>query len=55
MSANLHERDFHAWTQQQLALLRTGDFSKVDIRLSSGAFPRECPYALENGFYPGDQ
>lgn len=32
MSANLHERDFYAWTQQQLALLRTGDFSKVDIK-----------------------
>jgi hypothetical protein len=32
MSANLHELDFYAWTQQQLALLRTGDFSKVDVK-----------------------
>jgi hypothetical protein len=32
MSANLHEQDFYAWTQQQLALLRMGDFSKVDIK-----------------------
>jgi hypothetical protein len=32
MSANLHERDFYAWTQQQSTLLRTGDFSKVDLK-----------------------
>ena len=32
MSANLHDRDFYAWTQQQLTLLRTGDLSKIDIK-----------------------
>lgn len=32
MSANLHDRDFYAWTQQQLTLLRMGDFSKIDLK-----------------------
>ena len=31
MSANLHDHDFYAWTQQQLGLLRLGELSKVDL------------------------
>jgi hypothetical protein len=31
MSANLYERDFHAWTQEQAAKLRTGRLAELDI------------------------
>ena len=31
MSANLHDQDFYAWTQQQLGLMRSGELSKVDL------------------------
>jgi hypothetical protein len=31
MSANLHDRDFHAWTQQQAALLRAGNLAELDL------------------------
>jgi hypothetical protein len=31
MSANLHDHDFYAWTQQQLGLMRLGELSKVDL------------------------
>lgn len=31
MSANLHDQDFHAWTQQQAALLRAGNLTELDL------------------------
>lgn len=31
MSANLHEQDFYAWTQQQAGLLKTGKLTELDI------------------------
>jgi hypothetical protein len=31
MSANLHDSDFYAWTQQQAGLLRAGQFPLADI------------------------
>jgi len=31
MSVILHNQDFYAWTQQQLALLKQGNFSQVDV------------------------
>jgi hypothetical protein len=31
MSANLHDRDFYQWTQQQTGLLRAGNFAQVDL------------------------
>lgn len=31
MSANLHDKDFYAWTRQQAGLLRAGDFARVDL------------------------
>jgi ribosomal protein L22 len=31
MSANLYEQDFYAWTNEQAALLRTGNLSAADI------------------------
>ena len=31
MSNTLHERDFHAWANEQAALLRAGHFSSADI------------------------
>jgi len=31
MSANLHDQDFYAWTRHQANLLRTGQFSQLDV------------------------
>ncbi len=31
MSANLHDEDFHAWTEQQARLLRTGRLHEADL------------------------
>ncbi len=31
MSMILHNQDFYAWTQQQLALLKQGNFSQLDL------------------------
>ena len=31
MSANLHEKDFHAWTIEQANLLKTGKLSEIDL------------------------
>lgn len=31
MNANLHDRDFYAWTQQQAALLKAGRLAELDI------------------------
>lgn len=31
MSANLHDQDFYAWTQQQLGLIRSGRIDQLDI------------------------
>jgi hypothetical protein len=31
MSANLYETDFHAWTQQQAQLLKTGKLADIDL------------------------
>lgn len=31
MTAKLHDVDFHAWTQQQVDLLKAGQWSEVDI------------------------
>lgn len=31
MNANLHDRDFYAWTQQQAQLLRAGKLSEIDV------------------------
>lgn len=31
MSANLYESDFHAWTQQQARLLKTGKLVHIDV------------------------
>ncbi len=32
MNADLYERDFLAWTEQQAALLRAGELSEIDAR-----------------------
>lgn len=31
MSANLHDQDFHAWTQQQAGLIRSGRTGELDM------------------------
>ena len=31
MSANLHEKDFHAWAIEQANLLKTGKLSEIDL------------------------
>ncbi len=31
MTSNLHDLDFYAWTQQQLDLLKAGQWSEVDV------------------------
>ena len=31
MSANLHDQDFYAWTQQQAGLIRAGRVSELDL------------------------
>jgi len=31
MIANLHDQDFHAWTQQQAALIRAGKIAELDL------------------------
>lgn len=31
MSAHLHDSDFHAWTQQQAALLKQGRLDQIDL------------------------
>lgn len=31
MSANLYEQDFHAWTQEQAALLKAGKLDQIDV------------------------
>jgi len=35
MSANLHDRDFYAWTQQQAELIRSGRFDELDVEFLS--------------------
>jgi hypothetical protein len=31
MSANLHDQDFYAWTQQQAGIIRSGNLSDLDL------------------------
>jgi hypothetical protein len=32
MSANLHDQDFYAWTQQQAGIIRAGNLSDLDLK-----------------------
>jgi hypothetical protein len=41
MSANLHDADFYAWTQQQTRLLKSGKLSEIDIRVVSDVNPNQ--------------
>jgi len=52
-----YEKDFYAWVQHNLNLLKQGKLADIDVaNLPLSSFPDSCPYTLvqvlDDSFYP---